>query len=203
MVHLSHLAAMCFAATALWAGVAEASVPATPGAPSSTPPVAQATDDDFYGRHPATVDCVIEAANKQGVPANVLLALASIEAGKNGQVSQQNKNGSVDLSHFQINTGNWDRGGEFAKYPEITKEAVLWRGCYNAELAAWLLRKRLDEPTGQDFWTRAANYHSKTPQFNAVYRRKLIPLAVQWGKWLQQRVPSALVSYQPQTRNTP
>lgn len=41
--------------------------------------------NDFYAFRPATVKCVIEAANKQAVPANLLLALASIEGGKNGQ----------------------------------------------------------------------------------------------------------------------
>ncbi len=162
---------------------------------STQPPVSQPTD--FYGRHPATIECVIAAANKQRVPANVLLALASIEAGKNGQVVT-NKNGTVDISHFQINSSNWDRGGAFARYPSITKEAVRWRGCYNAELAAWLLHQHLVADADADFWTRAANYHSKTPKYNTEYRAKLIPLAIRWGKWLQQRVPHALVSYQPQ-----
>lgn len=163
---------------------------------SEQPPTGKASDD-FYGRHPATIECVIEAANKQDVPANILLAIASQEAGKNGQLVV-NKNGSIDISHFQINTSNWNRGGAFARYPAITKEAVQWRGCYNAELAAWLLHKHLTEDSNPDFWTRVANYHSKTPSLNATYRSALIPLAIRWGKWLQQRVPHALVSYQPQ-----
>lgn len=163
---------------------------------SDQPPAGKASDD-FYGRHPATIECVIEAANKQDVPANVLLAVASMEAGKNGQLVT-NQNGSIDISHFQINTSNWDRGGAFARYPAVTKEAVQWRGCYNAELAAWLVRKHLTGDTDVDYWTRVANYHSKTPKFNAAYRSALIPLAIRWGKWLQQRVPHALVSYQPQ-----
>lgn len=160
------------------------------------PPAAQ-VDDAFYGRHAASIECVIEAANKQDVPANILLAIASMEAGKNGQLVM-NKNGSIDISHFQINTSNWDRGGAFARYPSITKEAVQWRGCYNAELAAWLLHKHLTEDADTNYWTRAANYHSHTPLYNSVYAGKLIPLSIRWGRWLQQRVPRALVSYQPQ-----
>lgn len=39
-----------------------------------------------------------------------------------------------------------------------------------------------------------ANYHSKTPKYNAVYRSKLIPLAVQWGDWLQQRYAQVSIS---------
>lgn len=167
---------------------------------ASQAPLAQA-NDDFYGRHPASITCVIEAANKHDVPANVLLAIASIEAGKNGQMVT-NKNGSIDISHFQINTSNWAHGGVFEHYPAITKEAVQWRGCYNAELAAWLVHKHMTEDSSPDFWTRVADYHSKTPKFNAEYRSALIPLAIRWGKWLQQRVPHALVSYQPQVART-
>lgn len=151
--------------------------------------------DNFYAPGPATIDCVILAANKQRVPANVLLALASIESGKNGQYVR-NKNGSLDIGHFQINTIHWKANGRFAQFPAITKQDVAWRGCYNAELAAWLLRQHIEEPTGQDFWTRAANYHSKTPKYNAAYRSKLIPLAVRWGDWLQQRYNHVSVSRQ-------
>ena len=30
---------------------------------------------EFYATKPATIECVVEAANRQGVPANVLLAI--------------------------------------------------------------------------------------------------------------------------------
>ncbi|MCL2875021.1 MAG: transglycosylase SLT domain-containing protein [Betaproteobacteria bacterium] len=147
---------------------------------------AAAPQEDFYDIRPATVDCVIKAAQRQGVPANVLLAIASVEGGKNGQVVE-NKNGTYDLGHLQINSIHFTPNGRFGKLP-ITKEDVTWRGCYNAELAAWMLRQHLEEPDSrQDFWTRAANYHSHTPELNARYRQKLIPLSVAWGDWLQQR----------------
>ncbi|MDR2208079.1 MAG: transglycosylase SLT domain-containing protein [Azoarcus sp.] len=141
---------------------------------------------DFYGIRPATINCVIEAAQRQRVPANVLLAIASVEGGKNGQIVE-NTNGTFDLGHLQINSIHFAPSGRFGKLP-ITKEDVTWRGCYNAELAAWILRQHLEEPdTGKDFWTRAANYHSRTPEHNARYRQKLIPLSRQWGDWLQKR----------------
>ncbi len=156
---------------------------------------AQTPNDSFYEIRPADIQCVVRAAQKQGVPANVLLALASVEGGKNGQFVD-NANGSRDIGHFQINTIHWKANGRFAQYPAITQQDVAWRGCYNAELAAWMLRQHIDEPTGQDFWTRVANYHSKTPKYNAVYRSKLIPLAVQWGNWLQQRYAQVSISQQ-------
>ncbi|MCX2889470.1 MULTISPECIES: transglycosylase SLT domain-containing protein [unclassified Pseudomonas] len=156
----------------------------------------QALADDFYAVRPADIDCVVQAAQRQGVPANVLLAISSKESGKNGQ-SVSNRNGTFDLGHFQINTTHWGPKGVFAAYPAITKSDVAWRGCYNAELAAWLLRQKLDENNGQDFWTRAANYHSRTRKFNDIYKKDLIPLAVKWGKYLErQRHARLVVSYQ-------
>jgi hypothetical protein len=139
------------------------------------------TPEDFYAFRPATVECVIQAAMKQHVPANVLLALASIEGGKNGQVVH-NTNGTDDISHFQVNTATFRR--ELQPYG-VTMRDLQWRGCYNAEVAAYLLGKRLREPGSQDFWTRAANYHSKTPKYNAIYRKKLVALSTEWARWLQ------------------
>lgn len=140
--------------------------------------------DNFYGYRAATVDCVVEAAKRQDVPANILLAVASVESGKNGSAIK-NSNGSLDLGHFQLNTIHWQKNGLFMR-AGISKNDVQWRGCYNAELAAWLIKQRINENTGQDYWTRVANYHSKTQKYNIRYRSKLIPLAEQWGLWLQK-----------------
>ncbi|RWA30462.1 conjugal transfer protein TrbN, partial [Xylella fastidiosa subsp. fastidiosa] len=41
-----------------------------------------------------------------------------------------------------------------------------------------------------DIWTRAANYHSRTPQYNAVYRISLIKRAGKWENWLVARFPT-------------
>jgi hypothetical protein len=143
------------------------------------------SSSSFYDIKPATIDCVITAAQKQGIPANVLLALSSLESGKNGQFVK-NTNGSLDLGHFQINTTQWDRDGLFAGRIDISPFDVAFRGCYNAELAAWIVKQHINEKTGQDYWTRIANYHSKTKQFNELYKEKLIPLVVEWGQWLQR-----------------
>ena len=67
----------------------------------------------------------------------------------------------------------------------IRKDDAAWRGCFNAEMAAWFLRQRLDAPNGGDYWARVATYHSATPKYNAIYRSKLIPLSARWGRWLQ------------------
>lgn len=148
-------------------------------------------NDPMHRVGPADIPCVIQAALRQGVPANVLLALASVEGGKNGQFVR-NTNGTDDVGHFQLNTMHFD--SQAGVFRHISKTDAAWRGCYNAELAAWFLRQRLESPSGGDYWTRVANYHSATPKFNATYRGKLIPLAARWGRWLQANYQTT-VSY--------
>lgn len=144
---------------------------------------------------PADISCVIDAARRQKVPANVLLALASMEGGKNGQ-RVGNSNESYDIGHFQLNSIHWKKDGLFWRHPEIREADVAWRGCYNAEVAAWVLRKHIeDEKASGDYWTRVANYHSKTKFFNSRYRSKLIPKVVEWGQWLSQYHPHLAVNY--------
>ena len=38
-----------------------------------------------------------------------------------------------------------------------------------------------------DIWTRAANYHSRSPQQNATYRADLMVKAKKWADWLAAR----------------
>ena len=155
----------------------------------SLPAISGAAVDLAY--KPANLDCVLAAAARQNVPANVLLGLSSIEMGKNGQ-AVRNRNGSYDLGHFQINTIHFGKNGIFTQMG-IHPDDAKWRGCYNAELAAYLLRLNLNEENGQDFWTKAANYHSKSPAANRKYRQKLIPLARQWAVFLTVRYRNVTV----------
>jgi hypothetical protein len=77
---------------------------------------------------------------------------------------------------MQFNTGYLH---DLAQYG-ITSEDVAASGCYSYELAAWRLRGHILNDTG-DLWTRVANYHSKTPYYNAIYRAKLIRASEKWG----------------------
>lgn len=152
-----------------------------------------ASHNDFYAFGPATVECVVQAAAKRQVPANVLLGLATVEDGKNGQ-TVRNTNGTYDISHFQINTRTFK--SELQPYG-VKLTDLQWRGCYNAELAAYLLARHLNDPKSQhkDFWTRAANYHSKTPRFNAIYRKKLISASTGWANWLRFNYSDVKITY--------
>lgn len=127
------------------------------------------------------VVCSISAAVKYEVPANIVLAVAEKEAGKPGQWVR-NANGTHDIGPMQFNTSYLR---ELVRYG-ITANDVAAAGCYSFELAAWRLRGHIKNDKG-DLWTRAANYHSRTPQYNAVYRADLRVKASKWADWLEAR----------------
>ena len=126
------------------------------------------------------VVCSIAAAAKYQIPANLMLAVAEQEGGQPGQWVHH-ANGAVDVGPLQFSTGYLR---DLARYG-ITPEDVAARGCYPYDLAAWRLRRHIRYDMG-DLWTKAANYHSRTPAFNAVYRRLIMNKAVRWTDWLEQ-----------------
>lgn len=127
------------------------------------------------------VVCSISAAVKYDTPANIVLAIAEKEGGKPGQ-RVRNTNGTDDVGAMQFNT---DYLKDLAKYG-ITANDVAAHGCYPFELAAWRIRMHIKNDSG-DIWTKAANYHSKTPDKNRIYRADLIKKAAKWAEWLEAR----------------
>ena len=127
------------------------------------------------------VVCSIIAAVKYEVPANILLAIAEKEGGKPGQWVR-NSNGTHDVGSMQFNTAYLE---DLSKYG-ITADHVAQSGCYAYDLAAWRVRQHIKNDKG-DIWTKAANYHSRTPTHNARYRADLIVKAVKWADWLGER----------------
>lgn len=130
------------------------------------------------------VVCSISAAVKYEVAANIVLAVDEKEAGKPGQWVRNN-NGTYDVGSMQFNTRYLQ---DLARYG-ITAAHVAAAGCYSHDLAAWRLRIHIKKDGG-DIWTRAANYHSRTPEFNTVYRADLIRRAIKWADWLEARFPT-------------
>lgn len=63
------------------------------------------------------------------------------------------------------------------------------RFVYPFRLAAWRLRGHIAKDAG-DIWTRASNYHSRTPRFNARYRADLMRRAARWTTWLDSHFPT-------------
>ena len=127
------------------------------------------------------VYCSITAAVKYRVPANIVLAIAEKEGGQPGQWVR-NTNGSHDVGPMQFNT---DYLASLKRYG-ITAADVAANGCYSFDLATWRIRKHIRNDSG-DVWTRAANYHSRNPQYNSIYRADLIMKARKWAKWLETR----------------
>jgi hypothetical protein len=130
------------------------------------------------------VSCSLGAALAYDVPANILLAVAEKEAGKPGQWVR-NDNGTYDVGTLQFNTAYLRELNRFG----ITPAHVAAPGCYPFRLAAWRIRGHIAHDKG-DIWTRAANYHSRTPRFNAIYRADLIRRAVRWTTWLDTYFPT-------------
>jgi len=127
------------------------------------------------------VVCSIFAAAKYEIPANIVLAVAEKEGGRPGQWIR-NTNGTHDVGPMQFNTAYLNT---LARYG-ITANDVAATGCYPFDLAAWRLRQHIKNDSG-DLWTRAANYHSRTYTYNAIYRADLIVKAVKWADWLESR----------------
>lgn len=127
------------------------------------------------------VTCSIAAAVKYQVPVNIILAVAEKENGKPG-FRRMNDNGTYDVGPMQFNTGYL---ADLAPYG-ITADDVDSPGCYPFELATWRISQHIRNDAG-DLWTRAANYHSRTPKFNAIYRYDLMHKAAKWADWLDER----------------
>src|ERR1700688_2460150 len=113
---------------------------------------------------PPAIVCSISASAAYGLPANIVLAVADMEGGRPGQWVR-NANGTYDVGLLQFNT---DYLKTLARYG-ITTTAVAADNCYPYQLAAWRLRQHIQQDAG-DLWTRVADYHSRTPRFNAPYR---------------------------------
>lgn len=140
------------------------------------------------------VVCSITAAIKYEIPANLMLAVAEKENGPVGK-SVRHANGSVDVGAMQFNV-NYLK--ELNKKYGITAEDAAQSGCYPYDLAAWRIRGHLRNDAG-DIWTRASNYHSRTPSFNSLYRADLVKKAEKWGRWLSER----FTTYDPNSPSTP
>jgi hypothetical protein len=124
--------------------------------------------------------CSIAAAEKYAIPAALLLAIAEKENGQPG-VWVKNSNGTQDVGALQFNTTYLKT---LKKYGIIADD-VAKSGCYAYDLAAWRIRGHLIKDSG-DLWTRAANYHSRTPVYNQRYRADLMVKANRWTNWLDQ-----------------
>lgn len=117
------------------------------------------------------VDVAVAKYRNYGVTPLIMYSLLKTEGGQNGTVSK-NKNGTVDLGMWQINSSWISRfkGGNEMRQ-RLTHDA-----CYNADFAAWVASQELYTYNGgysSEWWRRLGNYNSRTPRHNQVYQRRL------------------------------
>ena len=132
---------------------------------------------------PEPVACCIEAAQDYGLPPAVVLSVAQAEDGQAG-LWVKNGNKTFDVGAMQFNTAYLDSLKQYG----ITPEAVEVSGCYPYKLAAWRIAGHLKNDKG-DYWSRVANYHSRTPALNLKYQARLLDFFKAWTNWFNN--PSA------------
>jgi soluble lytic murein transglycosylase-like protein len=117
--------------------------------------------------------CFLIAAQTYSIPPAVLLGVYQVEGGKIGQAVGPNDNGTYDLGPMQINT-SWLPllSSEWNVSKATAKSWILDDPCTNVGVAAWILRRNLNE-TG-DLALSIANYHSRTPHIGTPYKRKVV-----------------------------
>ena len=73
---------------------------------------------------------------------------------------------------------------DLSKYG-IKPDHVANPGCYAYDLAAWRVRPHIKNDK-DDIWTRAANYHSRTPKYNSKCHADLIVKTAKWTDWIKK-----------------
>lgn len=121
----------------------------------------------------------------------MMLAVAETEGGAPNQL-HANTNGTHDVGPMQFNTSYLQTLSQYG----IAASSVAAGGCYPFYLAAWRLQRHLALDRG-DLWQRAANYHSRTPRYNARYRLVLIAKASRWNMWLSSCAKISCLTLSP------
>lgn len=124
---------------------------------------------------PLTSECLVEISKEYDVHPDVMLAIMFVEGGTVGQNSKSNQNGSYDIGLFQINSIHLKQLKQYG----ISEAQLRNDGCTNARVAAWHLARVVPQGSlasidnESDYLSALARYHSFTPEFNAVYAKRL------------------------------
>jgi soluble lytic murein transglycosylase-like protein len=138
------------------------------------------------GQQPRTMlDCFHEAGKMYQVPPMLLQAIAWVESRYDRNAENHNTNGSVDMGVMQINS-LWL--APLSEYGVETKH--LYNPCYNISVAAWILRKQINE-VGYN-WQAVAHYHSRTPERGDRYARKVARVYFALKRQQMERQEAAL-----------
>lgn len=121
---------------------------------------------------PLTMACIMHAASLQHIPSVVIFSLLKTEGGHVGSWTT-NTNGSHDLGPMQVNDQTWvpklanmEFGGDTRK----AAAALIYDGCYNVQVGAFIFKKYLLE-AGGNFGRAVGYYNSHDPYYANRYRQ--------------------------------
>lgn len=120
-----------------------------------------------FADQPSIEQCIVNAAHYRGQDPKLLKAIAMQESGMNpSAVNRSNKNGSVDIGLFQINS-SW--------LPKLKRQGIterqLYDGCISAYVAAWILANEIN--THGLTWRAVGAYNSPTENNRKSYASRI------------------------------
>ncbi len=127
------------------------------------------------------LNCAIQAGLKYNIPVDVLLAISSIENGNIDTISK-NTNNTYDYGVMQINSDYIKDLNEKLKL-DLIPDDFLKRDCFSFQTAAYKLKEHIKFDKG-DLLTKLAMYHSKTPKYNEIYKKKIVAHSKYWSDFL-------------------
>ena len=131
------------------------------------------------------MDCFEEAGKMYKIPPMLLQSIAWVESRYDKNAKNQNTNGSVDMGVMQINSLWLEPLSEYC-----VERKHLYNACYNISIAAWILRKQINE-VGYN-WQAVAHYHSRTPDRGENYARKVARVYFALKRQQDERQEAAL-----------
>jgi soluble lytic murein transglycosylase-like protein len=110
--------------------------------------------------------CWEEAANKYGINAYLLYAIAKTESNLNPRAFNRNKNGSVDIGLMQINSSWLPTLGKYG-----VTESGLYDACTSIHVGAWILAQNIRRYGNT--WEAVGAYNARSSELRIRYAMKV------------------------------
>ena len=120
--------------------------------------------------------CMAASALYYHLPPRVLPSIQAVEGGAPGMV-RANTNGTRDFGVMQVNSTWVPLIAQITRLPMVDVATRLaMKPCFNIAAAAMILRSHLNRDGG-DLLRAVGDYHSRTPELNTAYARKVLGAA--------------------------
>jgi len=130
----------------------------------------------------AGADCIDDAAAHHRVNALVLRAIGWQESRLDPQARNSNRNGTVDIGAFQINS---------VHLPVLARHGVdratLADACVSAYVGAWHYAQQMS--AFGNTWAAVGAYHSRQPERAAAYANGVAAQLMRWGAMARGPLP--------------